>query len=243
MQINKNPDIIKSLFNSISTRYDFLNHLFSFGMDLRWRRKTAEIVKQFSPRSILDLCCGTCDLAISISSKVPDNCRIYAVDFSENMLKIAKRKIFKKNLQNKISLIQADGLKLPFKDSSFDVCTIGFGLRNLSSPEQGLRELIRITKDSGKIVILEFDVPQNKIMRFIYLKYFLYVMPFLASLFLKKSQDFPDNPFKYLSASVMDFPDHNKIIPFFEKNGLANVKTIINTFGISVIYIGDVKKC
>lgn len=233
---------VRRLFDYVAHRYDFLNHLFSFGADLFWRRKTALVARQFSPGSVLDLCCGTGDLTCALAKHLPSSSSIHALDFSENMLHRARRKFSRKNLHGSISLIQTDCMALPFGDNTFDLCTIAFGLRNFDSPEQGLMEMRRVTKHGGKIVILEFDLPANRVVRFVYLKYFLYVIPFIARIVLGKTEDFPDNPYRYFTGSVIDFAGRKKIDSLFEHCAIANTKTILNSFGISAIYIGEVKK-
>ncbi len=166
-------------YSRIFRKYDLVNRLFTFGQDMRWRRITAIKCLEFEPDTVIDLCCGTGDLAIMISKLSPTPVSITGFDFTTKMLDVAKKKAEKKQIRT-IEFVQGDVALMPFDNETFDCMTIGFGFRNLSFDNthiaQHMHEIYRILKPGGNLLILESSVPANPIIRFfhrIYLKIFL----------------------------------------------------------------------
>ncbi len=226
--MDKESRKIRSMFNSISHRYDFLNHFFSANVDKVWRKKTVNALKGEKVEKILDVACGTLDLAVDFSKKFP-NADIVGVDFAEKMLEKGLKKIKGK----KIYPVHADGLKLPFKDKSFDVVSIAFGIRNFEDMEKGLKEFARVLKPGGVLLILEFTPNKNPFFNF----YTGYLMPFLAKLF---SSD--KDSYRYLHKSVKEFPDGETFKKIIEKQGFDNVRFFKLPFGISLLHRGYRKR-
>ncbi len=173
---------LKKFYSKIYRTYDLVNRLFTFGMDKRWRNFTARQCLNKNPKEILDLCCGTGDLTISLSkNNTSDKTRITGYDFNPDMLKIAAVKANKKGLQN-VRFTEGNAANLPFKDKHFDGITIGFGFRNLifenPSGEKHIEEMYRVLKKGGKLFILESGVPKNPVIRFFYKAYlYLFLFP------------------------------------------------------------------
>ena len=158
------------MFDSISKRYDFLNHFLSLGIDKGWRRKAIAKLKNDHPKLILDVATGTADLAIEGLSLNPD--KIIGVDLSEGMLSMGRVKIQKAGQSDKIELVKGDSERLLFDDKHFDACTVGFGVRNFEHLDQGLQEIYRVLKPGAQLVVLEFSKPKKFPVKQVYNLYF-----------------------------------------------------------------------
>ncbi|HEX2969407.1 MAG TPA: bifunctional demethylmenaquinone methyltransferase/2-methoxy-6-polyprenyl-1,4-benzoquinol methylase UbiE [Bacteroidales bacterium] len=223
---------IKSMFDSIALKYDFLNHFLSLGIDRNWRKKAITIISKSkkNPR-ILDVATGTADLSIAALKINP--CLITGIDISEGMLRIGVEKIKKLGLAEKIELMYGDSEQIPFPDESFDVTMVAFGVRNFSDIEKGLSEMHRVLKKDGMIMVLEFSKPDNIIFNRIYLLYFRKILPFLGRFF---SGD--RNAYSYLPDSVMKFPDNERFLRLLQNAGFVNSGQKRLTGGIASIYTG-----
>ena len=220
------------MFNNIAPNYDFLNHFLSLGIDILWRKKVIKLLKGEKPKTILDVATGTADFAIETLKLNPD--KIYGVDLSEKMLAVGRKKILNKSLADKIELLAGDAENLPFNDSTFDIITVGFGVRNFENLEKGLTDMHRVLKENGKVAILEFSKPNAYLLKKIYLFYFLKILPLIGKIISK------DNAaYTYLPQSVLAFPDGEKFITILQNTGFKNCKCYPLTFGISSIYIGE----
>ncbi|NLF42214.1 MAG: bifunctional demethylmenaquinone methyltransferase/2-methoxy-6-polyprenyl-1,4-benzoquinol methylase UbiE [Bacteroidales bacterium] len=220
---------VRSMFNHIAYRYDFLNHFLSLGIDKSWRRKTVNAIGKHNPKYILDVATGTGDLAIELLKINPD--KITGIDISEEMLRIAKKKTEEKNISHKIDLMIADCEQLPFPDNSFHAASIGFGIRNFENPQKGLDELFRVLDKNGTLAILEFSIPSNKIIKSFYLFYFKNILPMIGRLFSKNKM-----AYHYLPQSVEAFPYGGKFIEMLEKSGFQNTHARPLSFGIATLY-------
>jgi demethylmenaquinone methyltransferase/2-methoxy-6-polyprenyl-1,4-benzoquinol methylase len=220
------------MFDSIAWRYDFLNHLLSFGTDRYWRRKAVSKIREHcqNPR-ILDVATGTGDLAIEAVKLNP--VKITGIDISEKMLDIGRQKIKARNLEDIIELIKCDSENIYFEDNSFDACMAAFGVRNFSDPVKGLSEMRRVVRKNGIVVILEFSKPEGFIFKHLYNFYFGVVLPFTGSFFSKDRK-----AYKYLNESVMNFADKEKFIQLMREAGLSDIKQSRLTGGIVSIYTG-----
>jgi len=173
---------IAAMFNSISGKYDFLNHFLSLGIDILWRKRAVRLLKNHQPKLILDIATGTGDFAIEALSLNPE--KIIGVDISEGMLSIGREKLIKKNLTDKIELLSGDSEVLPFEDNFFDAVIVSFGVRNFENLEKGLSDMLRVLKPGGKVVILEFSKPKSFPFKQIYQFYFQWILPKIGKFFV-----------------------------------------------------------
>lgn len=227
---------VTEMFDDISPRYDFLNHLLSFGIDKRWRRKTSQWIARQQPTAILDVATGTADLAIRMAKDIP-SASIVGVDLSEKMLEIGKQKILQKQLDQRIHLETADATHLPFGDNSFDAVTAAFGVRNFEHLEQGVREMLRVAKDDGAIAILEFSHPQKGFIRMPYRCYSKNILPRIG-----RSVSKHPSAYQYLPESVEAFPDGETFMSLLKETGLTAVGMRRFNDGIATLYYGSVQK-
>ena len=223
---------IGSMFDSIAWRYDFLNHFLSFGIDRLWRRKAIRIIsKTYENPRILDVATGTGDLAIAAMKLNP--VMVTGIDVSEKMLEIGRKKIKKKNLSDKIDLIKGDSENITFSDNTFDIAMVAFGVRNFSDPIKGLSEMIRVTRQGGLILILEFSKPAASPFKGVYNFYFRNLLPYLGRIFSKDRK-----AYRYLHESVMEFPDNENFMKLMKIVGLSETRQVKLTGGIATIYTG-----
>lgn len=217
------------MFNNISHRYDFLNHLLSLGIDKLWRRTAIAFLKPLQPRQILDVATGTGDFAIQALSLKPE--KIIGVDISEGMLSMGRKKLVKLNLSDKIELLRGDSENLLFPDNTFDAATVGFGVRNFEDLEKGLAEIRRVLRPGAMLVVLEFSRPRKFPMRQLYNFYFKNILPGLGRLI---SND--KSAYTYLPESVAVFPDGTDFENILKKVGFKETACKSLTFGISSVY-------
>ena len=217
------------MFNNISHRYDFLNHLLSLGIDKLWRKKAISFLKPLRPQFILDVATGTGDFAIQALTLKPEH--ITGIDISEGMLAMGRKKIEKLNLTHKISLERGDSENLQFADDTFDAATVGFGVRNFEDLERGLSEILRVLKPGAILVVLEFSRPRGFPMRQLYNFYFKNILPGLGRLISKDK-----SAYTYLPESVEAFPDGTDFENILKKVGFKETACEALTFGISSIY-------
>lgn len=217
------------MFNNISHRYDFLNHLLSLGIDKLWRRTAIAFLKPLQPRQILDVATGTGDFAIQALSLKPE--KIIGVDISEGMLSMGRKKLVKLNLSGNIELLRGDSENLLFPDNTFDAATVGFGVRNFEDLEKGLAEIRRVLRPGAMLVVLEFSRPRKFPMRQLYNFYFKNILPGLGRLI---SND--KSAYTYLPESVAVFPDGTDFENILKKVGFKETACKPLTFGISSVY-------
>lgn len=221
---------VATMFNNIAGRYDFLNHFFSMGIDILWRKRTIRILKKEQPKMLLDLATGTGDFAITARRLKPD--KIWGVDISEGMLEVGRQKIKKKGLDQMIEMKLGDSENLPFEDGTFDALTVGFGVRNYENLEQGLGEMRRVLREGGTAAILEFSKAKKFPTKQLYNFYFHYILPFLGRLISKDK-----TAYTYLPESVGAFPEGQEFVDILKKVGYRDVKCIPVSGGIASIYI------
>jgi len=222
--LNKDPDDVSKMFDDVANRYDFLNDLLSLGRTRAWRRVVTSIIAPKPGMKILDIAAGT---GSSSRPLVDKGAEVTALDFSQGMIEQGRK-------QNKnIKFVQGDALKLPFEENSFDVTTISFGLRNTSSTEIALKEALRVTKDSGRIVVAEFSHPVNPIFKKIYLNYLMKALPVIV----KKISKNPD-AYIYLAESIKAWPDQAELASIIRDSGFKSVAWQDLTFGIVAVHIG-----
>lgn len=224
-------DQVAQMFNNISHRYDFLNHLLSLGIDKIWRRKAISILQSIQPKQILDVATGTGDFAFQAMSLKPE--KITGIDISEGMLEVGRKKILAKHLESKIELVQADSENIPFPHNKFDAVTVAFGVRNFENLRRGLSEILRVLKPGGMVVVLEFSKPETFPFKQVYNIYFRFILPRIGSIVSNDKA-----AYTYLPKSVEAFPDGEDFLHILHEIGFKNTKCSSLSFGISTIYIG-----
>lgn len=233
----KGPDTekIQKLFDGIATDYDSLNHILSLGIDRTWRSRALKwIVDRDRPQRILDVACGTGDFSIAIARKSSPQTRITGLDLSKEMLKVMKGKVVREGLDRKITTIQGDCSSLPFEDGTFDAVTIAFGIRNFEDREAALREILRVLKGGGRLVILELSVPSGVVMRSLYKAYFCHILPLVGG---RVSGD--KAAYRYLPASVLSFPPKEQWLATMASCGFSRPFHKAFTFGICRMYVAE----
>ena len=222
---------VAKMFDNISHRYDFLNHFLSLGIDKIWRRKAISMLKASQPKVILDVATGTGDFAIQALSLKPE--KIFGIDISEGMLDMGRKKLKERNLSGKIELLKGDSENIPFGENKFDAVTVAFGVRNFENLEKGLREIYRVLKPGGKLIVLEFSRPKAFPMKQAYNFYFKAILPKVGRMI---SSD--KSAYTYLPESVEAFPDGEDFLRILENVGFKQSQCKALTFGISSIYSG-----
>ncbi|MBL7811624.1 MAG: bifunctional demethylmenaquinone methyltransferase/2-methoxy-6-polyprenyl-1,4-benzoquinol methylase UbiE [Bacteroidetes bacterium] len=221
---------VEEMFDSISHRYDFLNHFLSLGIDRGWRKKVRKLMAGFGHTRLLDVATGTADLAIELA-KIP-GVNITGVDISRGMLAKGDEKLKTLGLNSRIVLQVADSEKLPYDDESFDGITVAFGVRNFENLEKGLSEMQRVLTVGGHLMILEFSKPRNPVFSALYWFYFKTILPVAGRLFSKSS-----NAYTYLPQSVAAFPEGEKMVEILNNCGYRNVSFKPLTMGVCTLYI------
>ncbi len=230
---------VREMFSRIAPRYDLLNHLLSFSIDKRWRRRTAERFRHILRRPdsrVLDLCCGTGDLTLALDQVSVEGCpgpqaarRIVGSDFTLPMLELAMEKT--RRARQRALFLDADSLALPFADGSFDLVTAAFGFRNLANYAHGLREFARVLRPHGELGILEFCEPRRGLVAPIYRFYFKNILPRIGGAISGSSA-----AYAYLPGSVTKFPQPEELAAWIERAGFTGVHFELWTFGIVALH-------
>lgn len=231
-QAESKEKFVHKVFESIAPKYDLMNDIISFRRHKAWRKFTMKKLNLQSGDTAVDLCCGTCDWTISLA-KASGSGSIVGLDFSQNMLSVGAEKVKQSGLDKQIKLIQGNAMELPFDDDSFNVATIGFGLRNVPDLVQVLKEMQRVVKPGGKVVCLELSKPTWQPFKGIYYFYFKKVLPFIGKMVANKHEQY-----KWLPESLVSFPDHQELARIFREIGLAEVEAYPLTGGVAALHIG-----
>ena len=222
------------MFDGIAEDYDRLNHIMSLGIDRSWRRRAIrEIVRPGAVQEILDIACGTGDFSIAIAREMGPGSRVTGIDLSEGMLAVMRSKLAAAGLADRVRCGRGDSEALDFADASFDCTAIAFGIRNFEHREQALREILRVLRPSGKLVILELSVPSNRVVRWFYKLYFMHILPLIGG---KVSGD--KAAYRYLPASVLGFPGKAEWMDTMRACGYEGVRHKAFTLGICRMYTG-----
>lgn len=220
---------VTQMFDNVSSNYDFLNRLLTFGIDVTWRKKVVKFVTDQKAKNILDIATGTGDLAILLAKANTD--KVIGLDISEGMLEVGRKKVSQLNLDDKIEMILGDSEKLPFDDHTFDAITVGFGVRNFEDLDQGLNEIYRVLKPKGTFVVLETSQPANFPMKQGFTFYSKYIIPAVGKMFSKDK-----NAYQYLPESAAAFPYGEEFNNILLKTGFNTSKVYPQTFGAATIY-------
>lgn len=219
----QNPGFVRRTFSAIAGRYDLANHLLSGGMDFLWRARAARLIASSGPARILDLATGSGDLARALAAACP-RARVIGADFCLPMLEVARGKGIP-------SLVQADGLGLPFRDGTFDALTVAFGLRNMASWERALEEFHRVLKPDGMMLVMDFSLPVFAPFRAVYRLYLHHVLPHLAAVITGNK-----DAYDYLGESIESFPRDEAMRKLISARGFESARQIRLCWGIASIY-------
>ncbi len=222
---------VARMFDSISGRYDFLNHFLSLGIDILWRKKAIALLRDLQPKIILDVATGTGDFSIEALSLKPE--KIIGVDISEGMLEVGRQKMRTRKIDSIIELRLGDSENLPFTDNFFDAVIVAFGVRNFEDMKGGLTEMLRVVKPGGKVIVLEFSRPSKFPMKQLYSVYFTTILPLIGR-WVSRDQA----AYRYLPESVQAFPDGKDFVKILSDIGYKNPQCNPLTFGISSLYWG-----
>ena len=219
------------MFDRIAPTYDKLNHMLSLGIDRRWRRSAVDALGKFNPQQILDIATGTGDFALLLAKRIKPQ-HITGADISEGMMAVGREKVKKEGLQDTISFQWEDCMKLSFPNGSFDAVTSAYGVRNFQDLDAGLREMQRVLRSGGHLLIVELTSPPRFPMKQLFWVYAHVVMPLLGRLI---SHD--DSAYTYLPASMEAFPQPEQMEGILSRAGFAEVQWKRFTFGISTMYL------
>jgi demethylmenaquinone methyltransferase/2-methoxy-6-polyprenyl-1,4-benzoquinol methylase len=217
------------MFDSIAGRYDLLNRVLSGGLDRRWRRRAIQALGLTGRETVLDVCTGTADVALEAARG--GAARVVGVDFAHEMLRLGHGKARDAALATVITLVRGDAMSLPLPDASVDAATIAFGIRNVQDPSRACRELSRVLRPGGRIALLEFALPRAPVLRTLYRKYFVHVLPRLGGAVSGHGE-----AYKYLPASVAAFPEPPEFLKTIAEAGFAGGRADPLTFGTVYLY-------
>ncbi|MFP4502591.1 MAG: bifunctional demethylmenaquinone methyltransferase/2-methoxy-6-polyprenyl-1,4-benzoquinol methylase UbiE [Candidatus Hydrogenedentota bacterium] len=222
------------MFDRIAWRYDLLNRLLSLGRDVAWRKRLANHLPPGEQLHVLDVGTGTADVLLFLHAACSRIGLGVGVDMSFGMLGYGMRKVRECGEQGRFRLVRGDAVDLPVRANAFDAATIAFGIRNVADAAAGLREMYRALKPGGRVLILEFSLPRNRLVRWGYLVYFRHVLPRIGGLV---SGDAP--AYRYLNETVETFPYGEAFCTLLRGAGFREVKALPYTFGIATLYIGE----
>jgi demethylmenaquinone methyltransferase/2-methoxy-6-polyprenyl-1,4-benzoquinol methylase len=231
--VDKREMRIRQMFGAIAPSYDLLNHLLSLNIDKYWRWRTTRLVPP-AAGPILDLCCGTGDLALAYDRAAGGATPIVGADFCHEMLRLARDKTAGARAAGRVRYVEADAQRLPFADDLFQITTVAFGLRNVTDTDRGIAEMVRVTRPGGKVAILEFSQPRHWLFGRLYRFYFRRLLPLIGQTISGSK----DRAYCYLPASVMEFPDGEALAERLCGQGLIDVTWSPFTFGIATLYAG-----
>jgi len=222
------------MFDHISPKYDLLNHLLSFGLDIHWRKLLGKFLPNRTNIKVLDLATGTADVLLSLfknNTNVLSGC---GIDMANKMMDIGRKKIAKHNLDAQITLLHGDAHHIPLDNNSFDAVSIAFGIRNMTVPLGVLSEMHRVLNIGGRALVLEFSLPQNSIVRAFHLFYLRHFVPIIGALFSGHYA-----AYKYLNQTIESFPYGNDFCALMSEAGFKNISAHPLLFGVATIYTGE----
>ena len=225
-------------FDQISRFYDFLNRVLSFGIDVYWRKRLVEFLPKNPDVRLLDLATGTGDQIIEVIKKAKQVKSALGIDLSQEMIRIGQRKIIDKPYTHQVSLMEGDAMDIAMKDESVECVTMSFGIRNVEHVETCLSECLRVLTPRGRLLILEFSMPKNRLLRKCHLFYLRYILPTVGGLISKNK-----TAYRYLSKTIERFPYGENFCALMRKVGFVRVKSYPMTFGVTTLYIGEKVPC
>ena len=232
-EVKPQTEQVKQMFDDIAPTYDRLNHILSLSIDKLWRRRVVRSLRKLGAKQILDIATGTGDLAIAMARKI-EGATICGADLSPQMLAVARQKVAKAGLEERITLMEGNAERLDLPSESVDAVTIAFGIRNFENKDSCLIELRRIIRQGGHLVILEFSNPKSRLIGWCYRLYSHKILPWVGGLISRNR-----SAYEYLPASVDSFPNPDKFSQIIEAAGFKMVKRRSQSFGIAQIYIAE----
>ena len=224
---------VAGVFDSVANKYDIMNDIMSGGVHRIWKHITVEISRVKPGQKVLDVAGGTGDLAAKFAKRVGPSGHVVLSDINQSMLDIGRDRLIDKGLVKNISYVLADAQMLPFQDDSFDIVSIGFGLRNVTDKDRALISMRRVLRPGGKLLILEFSKPYSDIISKLYDEYSFKIIPKLGKLFAND-----EGSYKYLAESIRVHPDQETLKHMVQKAGLLNVEYINMSGGIAAVHMG-----
>jgi len=221
---------VNDLFARIARRYDLINDLQSFGLHRSWKRRVVDLAKVTPKANALDLCCGTGDISFALAQR---GAQVTGLDFSAQMLEVAATRQAKASVPN-LKFLQGDAMQLPFADGSFDIVTVGYGLRNLTSWQRGIEEMLRVTAPGGRVIVLDFGKPQNTLWRALYFTHLKLSVPLIGLLFCGDA-----SAYAYILESLKHYPAQLAVADKMRELKMANVRVINLLGGAMAINYGE----
>lgn len=231
-------DGVWKMFDQISPRYDLINHLFSFGADLYWRRKLIRHLPRGKGLRLLDLATGTGDQLLTIIKKAKQVETALGLDLSPEMIRMGQKKFIDKPYAHQVTLMEGDATAISLKDAAVDCVTMSFGIRNVIDVERCLEECFRVLTPCGRLMILEFSLPKNRLIRFFHTAYLRYILPYGAGWMTRNVQ-----AYKYLNKTIETFPYGKDFCDKIKQAGFYRVKAYPMTFGVATLYVGEKIPC
>lgn len=221
---------VREMFDAIAPAYDFMNRAMTFGIDRLWRRRAVRLMRDIPHANVLDIATGTGDLAILMAERL-DGSHVTGVDLSEGMIEIGRRKVAEKGLDGRISLTTGDCLALPFPDNSFDCITCAYGVRNFENLAAGYKEMERVLRPGGLLVVLELSTPPSPVVKPFYSLYTRFLIPTVGRMVSKDTR-----AYSYLPESIAAVPQREEMCRVMHDAGLTDCRYIPLTFGTCTIY-------
>jgi demethylmenaquinone methyltransferase / 2-methoxy-6-polyprenyl-1,4-benzoquinol methylase len=222
---------VRAMFDRIARVYDRMNSVMTAGMHHRWRERAVDLAQIAPGARVLDVACGTGDLALELARRVGPGGEVVACDFSEQMLELARAKAVDKPT---VRVEWANALELPYRDDEFAAATVGFGARNFSDLQRGLSEMVRVVRSGGRGVVLEITTPTRPPLSTFYRVWFDRIVPALGR-FVGDA-----DAYTYLPSSVRRFPGPQELAATMERCGLRNIRYVLTAGGIIAIHVGEV---
>jgi demethylmenaquinone methyltransferase/2-methoxy-6-polyprenyl-1,4-benzoquinol methylase len=223
---------VAEMFDGLADRYDLMNRMLSCGIDAKWRTKAINELKKNDPKKILDVATGTGDMA-TMACRILKPEKVIGIDISEHMLELGRKKVEKEGLSKVVQLQTGDSETINFADNSFDAVMVAFGVRNFEHLETGLKEMFRVLKPGGKLIVLEFSRPRVRIFRSLYNLYMSFVAPEVARWFSQNKK-----AYQYLNQSAKLFPDRHDFVEILNRSGYSDTSFKSLSAGICCIYTG-----
>ena len=221
---------VERMFDNIAHSYDRLNHWLSFGIDKHWRNAAIRSLKPFAPRRVLDVATGTGDFALLSARKLQPE-HLLGVDISEGMLAVGRQKVKEAGMESVIEFRKDDCMALNLPDASYDAVTVAYGVRNFEDLERGLREMLRVLRPGGRLVIIELTSPVHFPMKQLFWIYSHLLMPLLGRIISRDCK-----AYAYLPATMEAFPQGEVMREVLQRAGYVDVKFRRFTFGLSTLY-------
>lgn len=226
------------MFDQISPRYDLINHLFSFGADLYWRRKLIRHLPSGKGIRLLDLATGTGDQLLTIVKKAKQVETALGLDLSSEMIRMGQKKIIDKPYAHQVTLMEGDATDISLKDEAVDCVTMSFGIRNVIDVDKCLSECFRVLTPCGRLMVLEFSLPKNRLLRIFHVTYLRYILPYAAGWITRNTK-----AYKYLNKTIETFPFGEAFCEKIKQAGFYRVKAYPMTFGVATLYVGEKIPC